>query len=152
MAVTNAEIARVLRELTVLLQLEDGSPQSFRVRAYDKGTQAVAELGGEAAEMTEGELVAVNGIGKGIAAKIREYVDTGTIAKLDELRERFPPAFVEMTRIPGLGPKTLALIREELGVENVEDLKRAVAGQHHPVGPGDNVRIVGDDYVATVNL
>ena len=136
MAVTNAEIARVLRELTVLLQLEDGSPQSFRVRAYDRGTQAVAELGADAAAMTQAELVAVNGIGKGIAAKIHEYVDTGTIAKLDELRARFPPAFVEMTRIPGLGPKTLALVRSELGVESVEDLKRAVSRQQLRDLPG----------------
>ena len=136
MAPTNVEIARLLRELTALLALEDGSPQSFRVRAYDRGTQAVAELGGEVAAMTQAELVAVNGIGKGIATKIREYVDTGAIAKLDELRERFPPAFVELTRIPGLGPKTLALVREQLGVENVEDLERAVAQQQLRELPG----------------
>jgi DNA polymerase (family 10) len=135
-AATNTEIARVLRELTVLLQLEDGSPQSFRVRAYDKGTQAVAELGVDVAAMTQAELVAVNGIGKGIATKIREYVDTGNIAKLDELRERYPPAFVELTRIPGLGPKTLALVRAELGVENVDDLRRAVAQQQLRDLPG----------------
>ncbi len=125
----NAELARIFGELAQLTKLEDGSPQSFRVRAYEKAEQALRDLTAPAAGMSEAELVAVDGIGKSIAAKLREYVDTGTIAKLAELRETYPPAFVELTRIPGLGPKTLALLRSELGVENLGDLRAAVDQQ-----------------------
>ncbi len=122
----NVEIARIVGELAQLTKLEDGSPQSFRVRAYEKAEQALRDLGTPAAEMTEAELVAVDGIGKSIAAKIREYVDTGAIAKLDELRAAYPPEFVALTRIPGLGPKTLVLIRDELGVADLAGLREAV--------------------------
>ncbi len=126
---TNAELARIMGELAQLTKLEDGSPQSFRVRAYEKAVQALRDLTEPAVTMSAAELTAVSGIGKSIAAKLREYVDTGSLAKLDELREKFPPAFVELTRIPGLGPKTLALLRSELGVENLADLRSAVEQQ-----------------------
>ncbi len=116
-------------ELAQLTKLEDGSPQSFRVRAYEKAEQALRDLTEPAAALTQAELTAVPGIGKSIAAKLREYVDTGALAKLDELREKYPPAFVVLTRIPGLGPKTLALLRSELGVENLDDLRAAVEQQ-----------------------
>ncbi len=129
MAVTNSDIARALGELTLLTKLEDESAQSFRVRAYEAGYQALRDLAGNAADMSVQELVAVKGIGKSIAEKIRECVDTGTIAKLEELRTKYPPAFVELTRIPGLGPKTVKLVRRELGVENVDDLRAAVESE-----------------------
>ena len=136
MAISNSEIVRVLAELATLTKLDDGSPQSFRVRAYEAGIHALEDLAGDAAAMTEAELISVKGIGKGLAAKIREYVDTGTMAKLETLRRRFPPAFVELTRIPGMGPKTLKLVRAELGVENLDDLRAAVAAEQLRGLPG----------------
>ncbi len=136
MAATNAEIARVLRELANLTKLEDGSPQSFRARAYEKAAQAVQDLGGPAAGLSEAQLTAIDGVGKSIAAKVREYVESGTIRKLEELRTAFPPGFAELARIPGLGPKTLAVIRRELGVENIDDLRRAVERQQLRALPG----------------
>ena len=129
MAVTNTDLVRVLRELQSLTELDDGSPQSFRARAYDKAIHAVEDLSAPAAEMAEADLVAVKGIGKSIARTIRELVDTGTVARLEELRAEYPPAFLELTRIPGLGPKTLKLIRAELGVENLDDLRAALAAE-----------------------
>jgi DNA polymerase (family 10) len=136
MAVGNDDLARVLRELKDLMILDEGSPQAFRVRAYERGLDALAGLPGPATEMSEADLVAVKGIGKGIARTIREYIDTGTIPRLEELRAEFPPAFVELTRIPGLGPKTLKLLRAELGVENLDDLNAAIAAQRLRELPG----------------
>ncbi len=136
MAVTNSDVIRALAELATLTKLEDESPQSFRVRAYEGGIHAIEDLTEPLAGMSESEMTAVKGIGKSLAAKIREYVDTGTMAKLEELRAKYPPSFVELTRIPGLGPKTLKLVRRELGIENLEDLKAAIAAEQLRDLPG----------------
>jgi DNA polymerase (family 10) len=125
----NREVARLLSELALLTELDEGSPQAFRVRAYDNAARAVDGLAVDVDAMSEGELVATKGIGKSTAQKIREYLDTGKIAKLDRLRERFPPEYVELTRIPGLGPKRVALLHEELGIGSVDDLRRAIEDQ-----------------------
>ncbi|MCP3975282.1 MAG: DNA polymerase/3'-5' exonuclease PolX [bacterium] len=133
---TNREIVRIIREYAELLKLEEGSPQAFRVRAYDKAADALGELIEPAADMTSGELQKLDGVGRATAGKIREYVDTGSIAKLDDLRRKYPPAFVELTRIPGLGPKTVVLLRDKLNVNNVEDLKEALAAEQIRELPG----------------
>lgn len=133
---TNREIVRIIREYAELLKLEEGSPQAFRVRAYDKAADALGELIEPAAEMTAAELQKLDGVGRATADKIREYVDTGSIAKLDDLRKKYPPAFVELTRIPGLGPKTVVLLRDKLNVNNVEDLKEALAAEQIRELPG----------------
>ena len=127
--VTNADVAAMLDELVTLTTLEEESPQSFKVRAYEKAKLALEAHGGDVVGLSAAELTRISGIGKSTASKIREFVDTGTVSKLDDLRARYPPEFVELSRIPGLGPKSLKLIRAELGVENLDDLKRALENQ-----------------------
>lgn len=124
---SNAEIVRVLRELVDLLILAEGSKQAFRVRAYEKAIGAVESLPRDVAELSQTELVTIPGIGKSTAAKIREYVETGSIATVAKLRREFPPGLVELTRIPGLGPKTVVMLRDEIGVETVDQLRAAIA-------------------------
>ncbi|MDJ0960702.1 MAG: DNA polymerase/3'-5' exonuclease PolX [Acidimicrobiia bacterium] len=136
MATTNAGVARILQELADLMKLEEGSPQSFRVRAYEKAVAAVRELTTDVAEMSQSQLVAVGGIGASTAKKILEFVNTGSIERVEKLREKYPPEFVELTRIPGVGPKTAVLMRAHLGVENVEHLKAAVAANKVRELPG----------------
>lgn len=122
----NREVARMLSELALLTELDEGSPQAFRVRAYDNAARAVDGLVTDVDSMSESQLVATKGIGKSTAQKIREYLDTGQIAKLEKLRADYPPEYVRLTRIPGLGPKRVALLHQELGIGNVEDLRRAI--------------------------
>ncbi len=86
--------------------------------------------------MTEAELRAVEGIGKSTAAKIREYVATGTMERLEALRRDYPAELVELMRIPGLGPKTVLLLREHLDVGSVEDLRAAIEAQQVRQLPG----------------
>jgi DNA polymerase (family 10) len=136
MATANAGVARILQELADLMKLEEGSPQSFRVRAYEKAVGAVRELTTDVADMSQSQLVAVNGIGASTAKKILEFVTTGTIERVEKLRAKYPPDFVELTRIPGVGPKTAVLMRAELGVENVEHLKAAIAASRVRDLPG----------------
>jgi DNA polymerase (family 10) len=123
---TNREIASALKELADLTILEDGTPQSFRVRAYEKAARSVQAQQGPVAGMEMKALSALAGVGEGTARKIRELADSGHIAKLDALRSQYPPPFVEVARIPGIGPKTALTLRSELGIESVGDLKVAV--------------------------
>ncbi len=133
---TNRELVRVIRSYAELLKLEEGSPQAFRVRAYDKAADALGELVEPAAEMTRAQLQKLDGVGKATAQKILEYVETGSIAKLDALRTKYPAPFVELTRIPGLGPKTVVMLRDRLNVNNVEDLKAALEAEQIRELPG----------------
>ncbi|MBW3658597.1 MAG: DNA polymerase/3'-5' exonuclease PolX, partial [Actinobacteria bacterium] len=124
---TNDEVAALLHELATLTQIEEGSPQAFRVRAYQNGVRAVKGVTRDVREMSTQELLEVKGIGKAIAAKVREYVDTGSIRKLDELREKYPKGQLELMRVPGLGPKGIALLREVLGVTDLASLQQAIS-------------------------
>jgi DNA polymerase (family 10) len=81
-------------------------------------------------------MAALRGIGPGTARKVRELIETGRIAKLDRLRAEFPPAFQELTRVPGLGPKTVLALRDHLGVRSVADLKAAIDAQALRTVPG----------------
>ncbi len=126
MSRTNEEVVQLLRELVELTKLDEGSPQSFRVRAYERARAAVRSLPSDVGEMTVAELKAVDGIGESTARKIREYTDSGTIAKLDQLRSQYPSELVELMKVPGVGPKTVLLLRDRLGVTSVEGLQGAL--------------------------
>jgi DNA polymerase (family X) len=136
MAGSNAEVARVLAELAALTELDEGGPQAFRVRAYQNAQRAVEQLGSEVATMSAVELAAVKGIGPSIAARIREFVDTGAVARLEELRERHPRGQRELLRIPGLGARTIDLLRTALGVSDVAGLRAALEDGRVAALPG----------------
>ncbi len=133
---TNTAIFAMLDELAALTALDEGSPQSFKVRAYENAKRGLMATGLEIAPMTMKELVALEGVGKATASKIRELVDDGVVAKLEKLREEYPPSVVEMSRIPGMGPKTVQLVRAKLGVHDVEALKVAIAEEKLRTLPG----------------
>src|SRR6056297_781609 len=122
MARTNDEVARLLEELAELTELDEGSPNAFRVRAYQNAERAVRGLEQDAAVLSAADLAKVKGIGKSIAARIREYVDPGSIARLDELREAHPPSKLALMKVPGLGPRTVQQLEGELGIRSVEAL------------------------------
>ncbi|HEX9854927.1 MAG TPA: DNA polymerase/3'-5' exonuclease PolX [Acidimicrobiia bacterium] len=126
MAGINGEVARLLYEYTDLLKLEEGSPQAFRVRAYERAAAAVRDAKVDVAGLSLAELQRIDGIGKSTAEKILEYVATGSMAGLEKLRAKYPPGFVELTRIPGVGPKTVLLLRDELGIDSVDRLRDAI--------------------------
>lgn len=134
--VTTRDVLDMLSELARLTTLEEGSPQAFKVRAYENARAAIEASGLDVTKMTKAELMEIKGVGGATADKILEFVSTGKVAKLEKLRAEYPPSFVELARIPGLGPKTLKLIRSELGVEDLDGLKRAIAEQRLRTLPG----------------
>jgi len=119
---TNREVARLLEELATLTELDEGSPNAFRVRAYQNAERAVLTLQEDVAELSANQLAQVKGIGKSIAGRIREFVDTGSIDRLEELRTKHPASKVELMKIPGLGPKTVQLLADELGITDLDGL------------------------------
>lgn len=133
---TRLEVLRMLAELAKLTALDEGSPQAFRVRAYENALHGLEGYQGELIGLGKKELTEIKGIGGSTADKILEFMATGSVAKLSALRDKYPPAFVELTKIPGLGPKTLKLIRTELGVEDIEGLRKAIAAEQLRELPG----------------
>ena len=116
----------MLAELARLTSLDEGTPQSFKVRAYENAIHGIEGYPGNIAGLEQKELVGIKGVGGSIATRIREYIDTGSVAKLDQLRNQYPAPLVDLLKIPGLGPKTLKTLRAELNVENLDDLKSAI--------------------------
>ncbi len=82
------------------------------------------------------EIAALKGIGASTARKISEYLQTGSITMLDELRAAVPPGLVQLVRVPGLGPKTARLLYDDLGIDSVDALREAVAGERLRDLPG----------------
>jgi DNA polymerase (family 10) len=121
------DVLDMLKELSELTMLDEGDPQSFRVRAYDSAAQAIAAQANDLGAMTLKELQQIEGIGKSTAEKIRELLETGKVAKLEGLRAKHPRAVVALLRIQGLGPKSLKRLRAELGVASIDDLRRVLA-------------------------
>jgi len=124
MAWLNEEVAGLLREYAELTQITGGDV--FRARNYEKAARSVRGWGDDIGPLDGKALRAIPGVGASIAAKIAEYRDTGTIGALEELRAKIPPGVLELTRVPGLGPKRALQLNRELGVESVDDLAAAI--------------------------
>ncbi len=127
MPMHNEEIARVFDEMADLLEIAGDNP--FKVRAYRNAARTVRNLGRELAEMVaaEEDLTRLPGIGRELAAKIRELVATGRLRALEKLHRQVPPTLEELLRIPGLGPRRVALLWRRLGVRDLRGLERALA-------------------------
>ncbi|HML94169.1 MAG TPA: DNA polymerase/3'-5' exonuclease PolX [Thermodesulfobacteriota bacterium] len=123
----NREIAEIFENMADMLSITDENP--FKIRAYKKAAVNILELR-EAIEdaSARGELTEIPGVGKDLADKIREYVETGRMKEYERLQENIPLDTVELLRIPGLGPKTLSLLFKGLGIRNAADLEKALDG------------------------
>jgi DNA polymerase (family 10) len=119
----NLAIARVLNEIADLLELKAENP--FKIRAYRSGADIAAESGERLAAMDEAQLRAIPGIGKDLAARIIEIAATGTCAYHAELLKEFPPTILDLLRLQGVGPKTVALLYKSLNISSLEELEAA---------------------------
>ncbi len=125
MPVHNAEIAAMFNQAADLLDIEGANP--FRVRAYRQAARVIEALPQSVASMvTAGEdLSKLRGIGKDLAGKLAAIVKTGKFELLDELKHELPGDVGAMTALPGLGPKRVRLIVDELGIRTLKALKAA---------------------------
>jgi DNA polymerase (family X) len=126
--VTNAEIAAALEELGILYEL-DGAVK-YRVLAYSTAAKAIRESPVAVAELAaQGRATEVPGVGKTLAEKIAALLETGEIPAAVRLKAKFPPTLIEVTRVPGVGPKTARRLFEELEISSMEDLKAAAEAE-----------------------
>jgi DNA polymerase (family 10) len=132
----NDQVAAALDRLVLLTKLEDGSAQSFRTRAYERAAGAIRVLPEDVSTLDLAELKAIDGVGDSTARKIRELVETGRMQTLDELSVKYPDDFVAMLQVPGVGPRTAITLREQLGIESVDQLREAVAAEQLRELPG----------------
>ncbi len=126
MPLHNSDMAARFNRLANLLEIQGANP--FRIRAYRNAARTLEGLPQSAAALlAEGQdLSELPGIGKDLAGKIREMVETGRLRLLEELQAQVPPGLVELLDLPGLGPKRVKFLYDHLGVQNLKDLERAV--------------------------
>lgn len=125
MPVHNTDVAAIFSKVADMLEIEGAN--QFRVRAYRNAARTVGDLPQSVAEkVARGEdLSKLPGIGKDLAGKIQEIVETGTLAQLKELEEKTPPELNKLMRMSGLGPKKVQALHQHLGITNLEELKKA---------------------------
>jgi DNA polymerase (family 10) len=119
----NLAIARVLTEIGDLLEIKGENP--FKIRAYQNAADTVVHETRRVAALTPAERLELPGIGKDIAAKIGELVDTGEMAYHRDLLQQFPPTVLDLLHLQGVGPKTVALLYRELDIRTLADLEQA---------------------------
>jgi DNA polymerase (family X) len=134
--VDNATIARCLLEIADILEIQ--GENSFRIRSYRMAGESFQALGQEAAEMVRrGEdLETLPGVGPGIAAKVKELVDSGRCSYHEDLRRDFPVGLLELLKLPGLGPRGVSLVWRKLDVKSAPDLEAAIADGRFRTLPG----------------
>lgn len=119
----NLAIARVLAEIGDLLEIKGENP--FKIRAYRNAAETIAHSAEPVADRSAEDRRALPGIGKDLAAKIGELIDTGSIAYHQALLQEFPPTILDLLHLQGVGPKTVALFYRELDIRTLDDLERA---------------------------
>src|ERR671933_564107 len=144
----NADVAEQLELLADLLEIEGEA--AFRVLAYRRAAARVRETGTPVAQLAlDGAAKELPGIGATIQDKIVQIVDTGEIEALSKRRRTIPPEVVDFLRIPGLGPKTVRKIWQELGVTTLSELKEAARAQRLRTLPGLGARLEENVLKAT---
>jgi DNA polymerase (family X) len=143
--VDNAQIADRLEAFAALLELVDGNP--YTVRAYRRAGETIRSAAAPVAELVRsGRARELRGVGPGIEARLRELVETGTIAELAELEREVAPDLVGLGRYLGLGAKRSVEVARALGVRTADELREAAAAgrlQAVPgVGPKTEARLV----------
>jgi DNA polymerase (family 10) len=129
----NITLARILDETASLLEIDGADP--FRIRSYRRAAEAVEQQTTQLASLVTPDadpkaLLAISGIGKGMAANIRDLVATGSMPLRDELLTKYRPTMLELLRLPGMGPKTVALVWSALQVSNIDELDAAAKAGH----------------------
>ena len=124
--ITNRKIAEIFNEIADLLDIDGENP--FRVRAYRNAARTILGSPRQMADLVEEgfDLTTLRGIGKELAKKIDEMVQTGRLAYLEKLKQTHPPQLEALLKIPGLGPGRVRLLHELLHINSLDDLEKAL--------------------------
>jgi DNA polymerase (family 10) len=120
------QIAAILDEIGTLLALQGENP--FRCQAYHNAARAIQQVDGDLSELiAAGRLGEVPGIGETLREKITTLATTGHLPFYEDLRRKIPPGLLEMLRLPGMGPKKVQALYEQLGIDDLDKLQQACA-------------------------
>ncbi|MEL6616274.1 MAG: helix-hairpin-helix domain-containing protein, partial [Bacteroidota bacterium] len=139
---TNKLVARQLRIAGDLLVLTGGN--AFRARAFSSASRTVDRMDEPVAGFDVQELTTVRGIGKGLAADIREIIETGTLGVTESMLQSLPPGLPEVMRVKGLGPKKVRTLWQDLDIESLDDLEQAAASGALEALPGFGAKTVAN--------
>src|SRR6201999_2722530 len=123
----NRSIAQLLADTADLLEISAGDP--FRIRSYRRAAEAVESSTVQLSTIANDpkKLLEIPGIGKGMAANIQEMEKTGTLPLREELLTRYKPGMLDLLKLPGMGPKSVALFWETLQISSIAELETAIA-------------------------
>ena len=129
MPIHNIDIVDNFNKVANLLEIRGANP--FRISAYRNVARAIGSLSKSVADLIAEEkaLTDFSGIGKDLAVKIREIVETGTLSLLAELEKDLPPGLRDLLRIPNLGPKKVRALYRKLNITDLSSLKKAARDQ-----------------------
>ena len=129
MPIHNAEIAEIFNEYADLLEIEGAN--QYRVRAYRTAARNISNLSHSAAEMVNKneDLSRLPGLGKDLASKVADIVNTGKLSQLEELKKKLPAELIDITGLAGLGPKRTGKLYQKLGITSIEELEEAAKKQ-----------------------
>lgn len=120
----NKEVSEKFYELASYLEIL--GEMRFKINAYIEAARRIENLSVPIEEIAkQGKLTEIKGIGEGIAKKIIQYLETGKIDKLEEVKSKIPETLIELLNIPGVGPRGAYTLYKKLGIKNIEDLRKA---------------------------
>jgi DNA polymerase (family 10) len=126
----NISIARLLDETAALLEIDAADP--FRIRSYRRAAEAVEQQTTQLSTLADDpkQLLAIAGIGKSMVANIQAILSTGTLPLREELLQKYKPTMLDLLRLPGMGPKTVALVWSSCQVCDIDSLEAAAKAGH----------------------
>jgi len=135
----NLEIAKIFSTIADILEVQEENP--FKIRAYRRAAQILESLPQDIRQLYEqGKLEEIPGIGKGIAERIAELIETNQLKYYQVLKKKVPPDLLEMLTVPEVGPKTVALLYKKLHIDSIEKLRKAAQAQKLRDLPGMGAR------------
>ena len=131
----NLEVADIFNKIADILELKGANP--FRIRAYQRAAQNIQDLSEDIEEISKREeLEKLPGIGKDLALKIKEIIEAGGLNHYEELKSEMPAGLLELLSVPGLGPKTIKLLYENLKIDSIGQLEKMAQGHKLQGLPG----------------
>lgn len=121
----NSELAKIFNKIANILEIRGRTEDRFRIVSYRRAAEILGHLPDLRVLKQDQKLKEINGIGESLRAKIEEYLQTGKIAKYEKLRKSYPEELVALKDVPGLGPKGVGFLHQELKINNLADLEKA---------------------------
>src|SRR5260370_20974645 len=118
------QVATILDDIGTLLELQGENP--FRCQAYRNAARAIEQLEGDlAAIVAGGRLGSIRGVGETLQEKITALVKTGALPFYDDLKAKTPSGLLDILRLPGVGPKKVKILYDELAIDDLDKLRQA---------------------------